>query len=127
MKFLKKTFLPIFLAGIIVSIIEFLRNQFLYVSNWTEHYSNLGIIFPLAPANGAIWGVWSVCFAVAVFILSKKFSLWGTTLLAWFMGFVLMWIVIGNMNVLPFEILWGAVPMSFIETFLAAYLIKKFS
>lgn len=66
-------------------------------------------------------------FAIAVFIISKKFSLLHTTLLAWFVGFLLMWVVVANMGVLPMGILIIATPLSFLEAFLATYIIKKLS
>ena len=70
-------------------------------------------------------GVWSLCLAIAIFVIAKKFSLMQTTLLAWFVGFVLMWLVIWNLNVLPVTILVFAVPLSLLEVFLASFIIKK--
>jgi len=120
----KITILPIFLATIWISISEFVRNEFIVKSYWTGHYKSLGLIFPSEPINGAIWGLWSLLFAVAIFIISKKFSLLHTTLLSWLVGFVLMWVVIGNMGVLPKGILLVAIPLSLLETFIASYIIK---
>ena len=125
MNFLKKTILPILLAAIWISVSEFLRNELLGKSYWTEHYKNLGLVFPSEPINGALWGLWSLLFAIAIFIISKKFSLLQTTLLSWFVGFVLMWVVIGNLGVLPNGLLYIAVPLSLFEAFLAAFIIVK--
>lgn len=127
MLFLKKTILPIIAATIWISLSEFVRNQFILSSYWTDHYSTLGFPFPSEPVNGAIWGVWSLCFAVVIFILAKKFTLAETFLLSWGIGFVLMWLVIGNLGVLPFGILPVAVPLSVLEAFLASFIIKKLS
>ena len=121
----KKAILPILLATVWISISEFLRNEFLVKSYWTAHYESLGLVFPSEPVNGAIWGVWSLLFAIAIFILSRKFSLLQTTFLSWFAGFVLMWVVIGNMGVLPMGILFIAVPLSLLEAFIASYIIVK--
>ena len=126
MKYIKSTILPILIATIWISISEFLRNEFLLKSHWTSHYENMGLIFPSDPVNGAIWGLWSLCFAVAIYIIAQKFSLLQTTLIAWLVGFVMMWLVIGNMNVLPFSILPMAIPLSLVEAFLAAFIIKRF-
>jgi hypothetical protein len=123
---MKKTLLPILLATIWIGISEFVRNEFL-LSYWTGHYENLGLVFPTEPINGAVWGIWSLCLAIAIFIIAKKFTLTQTTLLSWFVGFVLMWLVIGNMGVLPYGILPFAVPLSLLEAFLASFIIKKFS
>lgn len=127
MTFLKKTILPVLLATIWISISEFVRNEFLLKTYWTEHYQSLGIVFPAEPINGAIWGLWSLLFAIAIFIISKKFSLLQTTMLSWFVGFVLMWVVIGNMGVLPKGLLYIAIPLSLLEAFLASFIIKKLS
>lgn len=122
---MKKNILAIVLATIWISISEFVRNEFLFKSYWTDHYESLGLVFPSEPVNGAVWGLWSLCFALAIYFIAKKFSLWETTVLSWFAGFVLMWIATGNMGVLPFGILVFAVPLSFLEAFLASLIIKK--
>lgn len=127
MNFIKKTVLPILLATIWISISEFVRNEFILKSYWTGHYENLGLTFPSEPLNGAVWGLWSFCFAIAVFIIAKKFSLIQTTFLAWFVGFILMWIVVWNINVLPAGILVFAIPLSLFESFLASFIVKKFN
>jgi len=122
---MKKTILSILLTTIWISISEFVRNQFLLKSYWIEHYKKLGLVFPSKPINGAVWGLWSLCFAIAIFIISKKFSLLQATILSWFVGFVLMWLVIWNMGVLPMGILIYAVPLSLLEAFIATYIVKK--
>jgi len=122
---LKNTILPVFLATIWISLSEFVRNQFILKAYWTEHYEKLGLVFPDKPINGALWGIWSLLFAISVFIIAKKFTLIQTTLLAWFTGFVFMWVVIGNLGVLPFGLLYFAIPLSILEAFLAALIIKK--
>ena len=124
---LKKTILPIFLATIWISLSEFVRNEFLVKSYWIEHYQKLGLDFPSAPINGAVWGIWSLLFAISIFIITKKFSLIETTLLSWLVGFVLMWVVIGNLNVLPFRFLIYVIPLSLLEAFVASLIIKKLS
>lgn len=124
--FLKKTILPVLLATIWISIGEFVRNEFLVKSLWVNHYQSLGLTFPSAPLNGAVWGLWSLLFAISIFIISKKFSLIETTLLSWLYGFVMMWVVIGNMNVLPEGLLIYAIPLSFLEAFVASWIVKRF-
>jgi hypothetical protein len=127
MKNIKRTFLPILIATIWISISEFVRNEFIAKSFWIEHYEKLGLVFPTKPINGALWGIWSLCFAITIYIIAKKFSLIQTTILAWFIGFVLMWIVIGNLGVLPIGILYIAIPLSLLEAFIATIIIKKMS
>jgi len=127
MKSFKQTILPILLATIWISVSEFVRNEYLVKSYWTNHYQHLGLIFPSEPINGAIWGLWSLLFAIAIYILAKKFTLLHTTFIAWFTGFALMWVVTGNLGVLPYGLLLYAIPLSVLESFIAAFIIKKFS
>ena len=127
MNFFKKTILPIFLATIWISISEFVRNELMLKIYWINHYQSLGLTFPSEPINGAVWGLWSLLFAVAIYIIAKKFTLMQTTLLSWFVAFVLMWVAIGNLGVLPYGLLIFAIPLSLLEAFIAAYIIKKLS
>ena len=127
MKTFKNIILPILLATIWISVSEFVRNEFLLKSYWTNHYSNMGLVFFLYSVNGAIWGLWSLLFAITIYLISRKFSLGQTTFISWFVGFVLMWVVTGNMGVLPYGILYFAVPLSMLEAFLASWIIVKLS
>ncbi len=127
MNTLKKTIVPIVLATVWISFSEFVRNEFLFKSYWVNHYEKLGLLFPSEPINGAMWGLWSLFFAITIFVLAKKFTMLQTVLLSWFVAFVLMWIVIGNLYVLPGGLLYFAVPLSVLETIVAAWIIEKLS
>jgi hypothetical protein len=120
-----KNALAIVIATIWISISEFVRNEYLIKSYWIKHYQGLGLSFPSASINGAVWGVWSLLFAVIIYIISRKFSLLNTTIISWLSGFVMMWVVIGNLGVLPFGMLGYAVPLSILEAFIASLIIKK--
>ena len=122
-----KKIIPILLATVWISISEFVRNEFLVKQHWVAHYQQLGLQFPSSAVNGAVWGLWSLLFAVAIAILSKKFAFFQTAFLAWFVGFVLMWVTIGNLGVLPYGILAYAIPLSLFESFIAVWIIKKMS
>ena len=124
---IKKTILPILLSTIWISISEFVRNELLVKSYWIEHYQKLGLVFPSEPIDGAAWGLWSLLFAISIFIISKKFSLLETFLLSWLVGFVLMWVVISNLNVLPYGTLIYAIPLSLLEAFVATLIVKRLS
>lgn len=125
MSFLKTKLFPILLATTWISISEFFRNEILLKEHWVSHYQGLGLTFPSTPINGAIWGLWSLFFAIGIYVISRKFTLIQTTLLSWWMGFILMWVVTGNMAVLPFSILTFAVPLSFLEAFVASWITVK--
>lgn len=124
---LKKTVLPVLVATIWIGISEFVRNESLLKSYWTDHYAKLGLVFPSGPINGAVWGLWSLFFALAIYTISKKFTLIQTASLSWFVGFVFMWVVIGNLGVLPYGLLVFAIPLSMLESLIAATIIKKLS
>lgn len=108
-----------------ISASEFLRNNVLLLHFWVDRYQQLGLTFPAKPINGALWGLWSLLFAIAIFIIAQRFSVIETTLLSWFVAFVLMWVVIGNLLVLPVGILIYAVPLSLLEAFVATLIIKS--
>ena len=127
MQLLRRIMLPVLLATIWISISEFVRNQILLKQVWIEHYTHMGLVFPLEPINGAMWGVWSLLLAAAIFIVAKKFTLVQTALLVWLVAFIMMWVVIGNLAVLPFGILQLAIPLSLLEVFVASFIIKKLS
>ena len=126
MRHFNKTIAPIILATIWISISEFARNEFLVKSYWTKHYQNLGLTFPSEPINGAIWGIWSLLFAIAIFIIAKKFTLIQTTFIGWFVAIAMMWIALGNLGVLPYGLLFYAIPLSILESFIATLIIKYF-
>jgi hypothetical protein len=126
MKLIKGTILPVFLATIWISISEFVRNGFLVKSFWIKHYQELGLSFPSKPINGIVWGIWSLLFATAIFIIAKKFTIIQTTFISWFMAFVMMWVAIGNLDVLPYGLLIYGIPLSILESFIATLIIKTF-
>jgi hypothetical protein len=66
METLKRIVLPVMLATVWISISEFVRNEFLLKNYWTGHYERLGLVFPSEPVNGAMWGIWSLFFAIVM-------------------------------------------------------------
>lgn len=112
-------------ATVWISVHEFIRNQVLLLDHWIGHYQGMGLQFPSEPVNGALWGVWALCSAVALLFLSRRFSLWEAVALGWLFCFVLMWLVIGNLGVLPMSVLPYAVPWSLVEVAGAVWLLKR--
>jgi membrane associated rhomboid family serine protease len=123
---MKRFVLAALISGIWINLSEFLRNEFLFKQWWLEKYESLRLTFPSGPVNGALWVLWGFLFAASVVALRRRLSFLETTLLAWVMGFVLMWIVIGNMNVLPHKILLVAVPWSVAEVAIAVCITQRF-
>jgi pyruvate,orthophosphate dikinase len=78
-----RAILAILLAGIWVNLFEFVRNMVLLPGQWEAHYQGMGLVFPSALLNGAVWGVWAFVFAGAVYVLTRRFGLWPATLLGW--------------------------------------------
>ncbi|MBX7059064.1 MAG: hypothetical protein K1X75_13440 [Leptospirales bacterium] len=120
-----RKFLAVLLASVWISISEFVRNEFLLKSYWLDHYGALGVVFPSAPINGAVWGLWSLCLAIAIYFVSRKFSLRPAALLSWFFAFVMMWLVAGNLGVLPATILPFAIPLSLLESYVACWIVLR--
>lgn len=123
---MKRTILPILLSTIWISISEFVRNEFLFKDKWIIHYRNMDLEFPSEPVNGAVWGIWALVFSILIFLIAKKYSFWNTVLIMWIAGFILMWLVICNLGVLPFDLLYYAVPLSILEVIVSVVIIKKF-
>jgi hypothetical protein len=121
----KNTILPVLASGIWISISEFIRNEFILKSYWLEHFQSMGHQFPGEPINGAIWGLWSMVYAIVIFIISKRFNLLESFSLSLIIGFVMMSLVIGNLGVLPFGILFIAIPLSLLESYLACLIVRK--
>ena len=106
-----------------ICLSEFFRNSLLLRKYWVEHYRSLGLIFPEAPLNGLVWSLWALSLTGFIYILSQKFSFWKTVGISWFTGFFMMWLSLGNLQVLPFTILYMAIPLSFLEIFLGSWII----
>lgn len=122
---MKKNVLAILASGLWVNLSEFLRNEVLLKTLWIDKYDSLGLIFPSAPVNGAIWGLWGFLFAGCIVFLCRKLNFKETLFIAWIMGFVLMWIVVGNLSVLPFDLLTIAVPWSIVEVVLGVLIARS--
>lgn len=121
----KKIILPILVTGIWINLSETIRWIFLIESYWIEHYKELNLVFPNEPVNMVTWMFWGFCFATIIFILSKKYKLWQAATLSWFVAFVMMWIVVWNVGVLPVKMLWINIPLSLFEAFIGALICKK--
>lgn len=120
---MKKNILAIIIGTAWVSINEFLRNQLLFGSVWQEHYKSLGLEFPTKTLNGVVWGIWALIFTVMLYVLLNVYSRKRAAAIGWVMGFVLMWITIGNLLVLPGRLLFIAVPWSILETYGACWVM----
>lgn len=121
---MKRAIVAVLSATVWISISEFVRNQLLFASFWRDHYSGLGLVFPERPVNGALWGLWSLLFAISIYLIARRFGFAETAFIAWLTGFLMMWVTIGNLGVLPFGLLWFAVPLSVLEVVVAVWIIR---
>ena len=120
-----KILVAILASGIWINFSEFLRNELLFKHYWVEKYVALGLKFPSDSMNNAIWGVWGFLLAGSITFSARKLPLVSTVVISWTQAFLLMWIVIGNLNVLPLRLLPIAVPWSLVEVVVAALIIRK--
>jgi hypothetical protein len=121
---MKRMVLAALAAGIWINVSEFVRNELLFKHHWVAQYEALGLEFPSTPVNGALWALWGFIFAACIVTVRRRTTCAGTIALCWTLGFVLMWIVIGNLNVLPVALLPIAVPWSLAEVVLAVVLAQ---
>lgn len=110
-----------------VNASEFFRNQVLFPDLWVAHYQQLGLVFPSAPVNGAVWGLWGLSFASVLFVLNRFLTWPKAALLGWFVGFAMMWQVLWNLSVLPVRLLPFAAPLSALEALVGSFLVSKLS
>jgi len=122
---MKKRALALFVSGMWVSFSEFFRNEILFKQYWLDKYQSLNLLFPSEPINGVIWGVWSFVMAGVILFLVHRLKLIETVFVSWIMSFVMMWLVIGNLNVLPVGLLLFAIPLSLLEVTMAAFISVK--
>jgi len=126
MKIFKQVVIPILITGIWINISETIRWIFLIEPYWVEQYEKLNITFPNEKINMIVWMIWGFLFAITIFILSKKYSLFQTTIFSWFVAFVMMWVIVWNIGILPTGMLWFNVPLSLLETFIGTYICKRY-
>lgn len=122
---MKRPIVALLLSGIWISASEFLRNELLFKHYWLDKYSSLGLEFPSSMLNNALWSVWSFLLAGLILYLSSRVKLLENIIVSWIFAFVLMWIVAGNLNVLPIVLLVFAVPLSILEVAVAAMISRK--
>ena len=126
MRIIKKIILPILITGIWINISETVRWMFLVESYWLEKYQILNLTFPNETINMIAWMLWGFFHSTVIFILSKRYNLLQTTVLSWFVAFVMMWVIVWNIGVLPTGMLWFNIPLSLLETFIGAYICIRF-
>ena len=124
---MNRSFLSITLAGIWITVSEFIRNEFLFKGYWVRHFDRLGMEFVTLPVNGVLWMVWSFILAALIFLILRRYTMVETLFIVWTAGFVLMWITVYNLQVLPLGLLIFAIPLSLLEIGIAELIISRLS
>jgi hypothetical protein len=122
---MKRSTVATVVAGMWIGASEFLRNELLFKGYWTDHYAGLGLAFPSEMVNNALWGVWSFLLAGCVVFLARRLKSFETLAVVWVMAFAMMWVVTGNLAVLPLGLLIFAVPWSLAETAVALWIARR--
>ena len=125
MTYFKKTILPIILIGLWINISITIGWILILEGYWIEKYQSLNLVFPTGLINNITWMIWGFMLATIIFIISKKFSLWQTTFLAWFVAFIMMWVIVWNVGVLPTGMLLFNIPNTLFITFIGALICKR--
>jgi len=122
---MKRYLLAVLASGIWINVSEFVRNELVIKKLWVDGFHEMGLIFPSAPINGAVWGLWAFIFATILMKLCTRFNTLHSALIAWITGFILFWLATMNLGVLPSGILYWAIPWSFVEVYIAAMICTK--
>lgn len=126
MKNYKKTIWQIFVISIWINIFESLRWILFAKPDVDTYFKAANLVLPNQPINNILWLIWGIIIAVMIFIISKKFSVLQTTFIVWITVYVMHWIALWNMTVLPINILWLAVPLTFINVLIGVLISKYF-
>lgn len=108
-----------------MNISEFVRNEIFIKKIWVSGFNEIGLSFPSSPINGAVWGVWAFIFVAVLAWSTKSLDTLKSTIICWVCGFLLLWIAMWNMGVLPNGLLYWAVPWSFVEVYIAALICNR--
>ena len=122
---MKKILLATLASGLWIIASEFLRNEVLLKQYWLNKYAELAQPFPSAPINNALWALWAFLLASNITFFVRKLTFTGALLASWTLAFLMMWVVIWNLNVLPQGLLCTAAPWSIGEVAVAILITKK--
>ncbi len=121
---MKRVITSILLAGVWVSVSEFIRNEIFLKNHWVDHYASMGLVFNTTSINGIWWVIWSFLMAYGMYVLLKYLPFKKTIWITWLFSFVMMWITLYNLQILPLSILVIAIPLSIIEVLFAGFILK---
>ena len=126
MKNYKKAIWQILLVSLWINIFESLRWVIFAKPDIEMYFKVANHVLPNQPINNILWMVWGVIIAIMIFIISKRFKLLQTTFIVWITVYVMHWIALWNMAVLPIKILFLAIPLTFINVLVGVLISKYF-
>lgn len=122
----KKAIWQILIVSLWVNIYETLRWILFAKPDIDMHFKAANLVLPNEPINNFLWLIWGIIIAAIIFIISKKFKVLQTTFIVWIIVYVTHWIALWNMAVLPLNVLWLAVPLTFINVLVGALICSRF-
>ena len=122
----KKAIWQILIVSLWVNIYETLRWILFAKPDIDMHFKAANLVLPNEPINNFLWLIWGLIIAAIIFIISKKFKVLQTTFIVWIIVYVTHWIALWNMAVLPLNVLWLAVPLTFINVLVGALICSRF-
>ena len=122
---MKRYFLAVAASGVWMNASEFIRNELVIKHVWVGGFEEIGLSFPSAPVNGLVWVVWAFIFCAVLAALNMRFNVLKSAIICWVTGFGLLWIAMWNIGILPKGLLYWAVPWSFVEVYVAAFICSR--
>ena len=122
----KKAIWQILIVSLWVNIYETLRWILFAKPDIDMHFKAANLVLPNEPINNFLWLIWGIIIAAIIFIISKKFKVLQTTFIVWIIVYVTHWIALWNMAVLPLNVLWLAVPLTFINVLVGSLICSRF-
>ena len=122
---MKRFWIAVVASGMWMNLSEFIRNEFVIKHVWIKGLEEIGLSFPSAPVNGLVWVIWTFIFCAVLTTLNMRFNALRSTIICWVTGFGLLWIAMWNIGILPKGILYWAVPWSFVEVYVAAFICNR--
>ena len=122
---MKRFWIAVVASGMWMNLSEFIRNEFVIKHMWIKGFEEIGLSFPSAPVNGLVWVIWTFIFCAVLTTLNMRFNALRSTIICWVTGFGLLLIAMWNIGILPKGILYWAVPWSFVEVYVAAFICNR--
>ena len=126
MKDYKKAICQVIILSIWINLAETIRWIAFAKPYFVSQYQNMNIEPPSGPLYLIIWFVWGVLVALLIFIISQKFSYLKATFIIWFSVFSGVWIMLINLRIVTFPILFAIAAFCFIEIFIGTLISKYF-